>query len=148
MGTVAGLEPATFGFSDRCSIHLSYTVQNLYRRPKPLMSLVTRSICHGRTRLNPLSVIFGISTDSYFLSRTRPTVPLISTSASSSRLDRYVEDFPIRQGTLLWAEDEGLEPPNRKSVYALAGRCFTIQPIFQYPPFGVGSLLTLGIAHS
>lgn len=30
--------------------------------------VVTRSICHGRTRLNPPSVFFGISTDGYLLS--------------------------------------------------------------------------------
>ena len=36
---------------------------------QPGIIVNNRSICHGRTRLNPLPVIVGISTGRYFLSR-------------------------------------------------------------------------------
>lgn len=59
--------------------------------PRPVLIVITQSIYHGRTRLNPLPVIFGISTGRYFLSRTRPTVSLITASASSIGLDRVMQ---------------------------------------------------------
>lgn len=71
------------------------------------MFIITRSICHGRTRLNPLPVIIGISTGRYSYRSTDPSqcgfqpcgptylhlyrLLLITASASSARLDRVMQ---------------------------------------------------------
>lgn len=78
----------------RCKNHSSI--------PRPVLICYHSVHLPRADTLNPLPVIFGISTGRYFLPRARPTVSLITASASSVWPDRVMQwIIQTCQGTLL-----------------------------------------------
>ena len=161
---MGGLEPPTHLFR-RPLFLLSYTVliylpivsrKNHSCLLQPGIIVNNRSICHGRTRLNPPSVIVRHKLGWFFLT-VAPTRLKVSFTSRHTRLLLYrllliadvpavsrpaiSAEFQTCQGTLLWLWEQGDSNP---PTLPFRGRLYLLAILPIETPFGVGALLPLG----